>query len=261
MERKRGRSRTRSSDVASRPMSVSRSRSRGYAAVMALPFDAETKYFDTSQTQIVASAGDWTGSEVPSTNYVQSDGTTVGAYTDSALIPSAIGAGYGQVVGSKYRIKKVRVRGEVTSSAAQDQADVLGPCSVRVVLVMDTRPNGSQAQGEEVFSDMGTAAQCNYSFLAMGAGQAGRFRILADKVLQLQPGSAGTDGTNTNSTVRQGRLFKFSWKPRVPYEVMLKANSSTPAVASLSSCNIFLLAHSSATNPTINSCCRTYYMG
>jgi len=266
---KRGRSRVRSDSRGPRAMSMSRAPSRSRSAsarpvhVLYMPTGNETKYFDASFQQTVSTAADWTGSEVPCTNYIQNDGTTVGAYTDSALIPSAIGAGYGNVVGSKYRIKKIRVRGEVVSAVGADLADVPAPSTVRVALIQDTRPNGAQAQGEEVFTDMGTAAQCNYSFLAMGAGQAGRFRILKDEICQLQPAVAGTDGANTNSVVKEGKLFSFTWKPKTPVEVLLKANSTTPTVASLSSCNVFLLAHASSSNPgqTISGVARCYYEG
>jgi len=243
--------------------SRSRSRSRSVAPVTVLymPSGSETKYFDTSQQQTIASAADWTGSEVPSTNYVQSDGTTVGAYTDSALIPSAIGAGFGQVVGAKYAIKKIRCRGSIRGVLVPDAADVQVPAVVRVCMVQDTRPNGAQAQGEDVFLDMGDGEQNNFSFQSMGAGQGGRFRILKDFTAVLQPAVAGTDGANTNSTVRQGTTFSFTWKPKVPLEVLLKANSAVPTVASLSSCNIFLLAHTGAATVSLSACSRCYYIG
>lgn len=262
---KRGRSRSRSGFSTPRSMSVSRSRSRGAPTVRVLymPAADETKYFDTSFSQTLSIVADWTGTEVPCTNYIQNDGVTVGAYTDSALIPSAIGAKYGEVVGGKYKIKKIRVRGGIQSQAGSDQADVPLPASVRVCLILDTRPNGTQAQGEEVFTDMGTGYQCNYSFLAMGAGQGGRFRILKDFLVQLQPAASGTDGTNTNSTSRTGADFSFTWKPKVPFEVLLKTSGSTPAIAQLSSANIFLLAHSSNGNPSslLQGCARCYYIG
>jgi len=224
----------------------------------------ETKYFDTSFSQVISAAADWTGSEVPCTNYIQSDGTTVGAYTDSALIPSAIGAGYGQIVGSKYLLKKLRVRGVVRSIIASDAADVPPATTVRVVLVQDLRANGAQAQGEEIFTDMGSAFQDNFSFLAMGAGNAGKFKILADEWCTLQPAIAGTDGTNTNSVAREAKTFSFIFKPKKPIQVLLKANSSTPTVASLSNTNIFLLAHhdtNSGGTVAIDGCARCYYSG
>lgn len=221
----------------------------------------ETKYFDTSFSQTVSINADWTGSEVPCTNYIQSDGSTVGAYTDSALIPSAVGSGYGQVDGTKYRIKKIRVRGLVTSTIASDQADVLTPDAVRIVLVQDLRPNGAQAQGENVFTDMGTARQAHFSFQAMGAGDAGRFRILKDEQIMLQPGVAGTDGTATLSVVRSGATFSFDYKPKVPIPVLIKGGAATPAIASLSSVNIFMLAHFTAgdARAIISGVTRCYY--
>jgi len=236
-------------------------RSQARTRVIAFSPQGETKYFDTSFAQTVASAADWTGTEVPCTNYIQSDGTTVGAYTDSALIPSAVGAGFGQVVGSKYFIKKIRVRGSVTGNVASDQDDVPACAFVRIVLIQDTQPNGAQAQGEDVFTDVGTAAQINYSFLAMGAGTGSRFRILSDEMCELQPAVTATDAANKNSQVREGKLFSFTWKPKQPVHVFLKANSATPTVASLSNMNIFMLAHSTLTAQAINGVARCYYEG
>lgn len=221
----------------------------------------ETKYFDTAFSQTVASAADWTGTEVPCTAYIQNDGTTVGAYTDSALIPSSVGAGYGQVNGNKYLLKRLRVKGQLVPALLSDQADVAAPISTRVVLVMDTQPQGAQAQGESVFTDMGSAVQCNFSFLAMAAGSGGRFKILKDKIYTHQPAVAGTDGASTVSFVRTGNNFKFNVNFPQGLQVMLKASSATPNIAALSNINIFLLAHSSGTNgaAVISGCARAYY--
>lgn len=230
-------------------------------AVAARPIPQDTKYFDTSFSQAVSSAADWTGSEVPCTNYLQSDGATVGAYTDSAFIPSAIGAGYGQVNNNKYFIKKLRVRGFLTSTITSDAADVPVPNNVRLTLVMDKQPNGAQAQGENVFTDMGTSFQAHHSFLAVAAGAGGRFQVLKDKFFTLQPAAAGTDGASTNSTVRTGVSFKFNCNFNKPLQVQLKANSAVPTVASLSNYNIFLLAHSiqAGGTPQIDGCARCYF--
>jgi len=224
-------------------------------------FAPEMKYFDSSFSQTVASNADWTGTEVPCTNYIQSDGTTVGTYTDSALIPSAIGSGYGQVVGTKYLMKALRVRGTLIPSASSDQADVL-PCrSVTIALVHDTQPNGSQAQGEDVFYDMGSAVQVNDAFQAMGAGAGGRFKILYRKTYLLQPGVTGTDGANTQSVVNNGARFEITKQWKRGLAVHVKGNSAVPTVASLTDNNIFLLAHvNSTTSLAINGVARAYYM-
>jgi len=225
------------------------------------PPPTETKYFDASFSQNVATGGDWTGTEVPCTNYIQSDGTTVGAYTDSALIPTAIGAGYGNVNGAQYYLKKLRVKGRIVANVLSDQADVLGPFTTRLALVLDMQPQGAQAQGENVFTDMGSASQCDFSFLAMGAGSGGRFRVLKDKLFVHQPAVAGSDYAAlpaTNSVVNSGVVFTFSVNWRKALRVILKANSATPTVASLANCNIFLLAHTSG-SATILGCSRAYY--
>jgi len=225
-------------------------------------FAPETKYFDTSFNSNVAIAADWTGSEVPCTNYIQSDGTTVGSYTDSALVPSAVGAGYGQVVGSKYLLKALRVRGVIGNQVAPDQADMPAAPVVTVCLVQDTQPNGAQAQGEEVFTDMGTALQCAFSYQAMGAGAGGRFKILKRKTYILAATVAGTDGANTNSIAIGTRPFEFTWQPKRPVTCCIKSSSATPTVATLSDNNFFLLAHGSGVAsypPTIVGCARAYY--
>lgn len=234
--------------------------SRGYSARRSLP--VETKYFDTSFSQTVSVAADWTGSEVPCTNYIQSDGTTVGAYTDSALIPSAVGAGYGQIVGSRYLLKKLRCRGSILATVGVDQADVTVGGVVRVCLVMDTQPNGAQGQGEEVFTDMGTATQNNYSYLAMGAGGHGKYRVLKDELVIMGPAVAGTDGASTNSVRCSPQMFEFTYAPSKPMQIAIKANSATPTVASLTDVNIFLLAHADGQwtpGLTIAGCARAYY--
>lgn len=255
--------RARSDSAAAKPAKKARSagRARKYAKHTGT-FAPETKYFDTAFSQTVAGAADWTGTEVPCTEYITSDGTTLAAYTASALIPSAVGAGYGQVIGTKYYAKALRVRGQLISTPAADQADVIQGTTVVVCLVHDTQPNGAQAQGEEVFTDMGTAPQCTNSFQAMGAGAGGRFKILKRKVFVLQPGVASTDGTNTSSVVNNTANFAFEWQPKKAMLNCIKGNSATPTVASLSDNNIFLLAHASQGNPPVSivGCARCYYI-
>lgn len=259
---KRGRS---SSDA--RPGAAKKSRKGTKSAYMrssrsSASLHPETKYFDTTFAATVDSAADWATTSVPMTSYIQSDGVTVGAYTDRALIPSAVGSGYGQVVGSKYLLKKVAVKGELVSSPAADQADMIGSRSVRIVLVEDTQPNGAQATGDLVFTDLGAASQCNHSFMAMGSTGNGRFRILKDKTYILNPAIAGTDGANTNSVAHNGTLIKMTYNPKKAKAIRIKGNSATPTVASLTDSNIFMLAHSSAASPafTFAGAARAYYV-
>jgi len=258
---KRGRDDARPGGAAKKRRTTKRA-PRKRSAMSPSAFPPETKYFDTTFSATVDSAADWATASVPMTSYIQSDGSTVAAYTDRALIPSAVGSGYGQVVGSKYLLKKVHIRGELYGTAAVDQADVLPGTSVRCVLVMDTQPNGAQATGDLVFTDLGNARQCNFSFMAMGAAGNGRFRILKDKIYLLQPANAGTDGTSTNSVICSNGKFNFVYSPKKPISVRIKASGSTPAIAQLTDVNIFLMAHAStAVNaPVIAGAARAYYV-
>jgi len=250
-----------------RPGAAKKSRKSGKSAYMrsrrsSASLSPETKYFDTTFSATIDSAADWATASVPMTSYIQSDGVTVGAYTDRALIPSAVGSGYGQVVGSKYLLKKLLVKGEIGCAAAADSSDAIGSRTVRCVLVEDTQPNGAQATGDLVFTDLGAANQCNHSFMAMGASGNGRFRILKDKTFILQPGAMGTDGVNTNSVVNQGALVKMSYNPKKAKAIRIKANSATPTIASLTDSNIFMLCHASLSTPAFvfTGAARAYYV-
>jgi len=146
--------------------------------------------------------------------------------------------------------------------AADTPDSPLDPVHVRVVLVQDTQPNGAQALGSSVFTDIGNSGQVNFSFLAMGAGGNGRFRILKDKTYVIQP-AVITVLPNTNyATSFTGTKFSLGYKFNKPLAVRIATNSSTPTVASLTDNNIFMLAHASAALPEVSltSAARAYYM-
>jgi len=233
--------------------------------VVPMVYPGETKYFDCGINAAVTWAGtDWSASEVPCTNYINSSGTAA-AYTDSCLLPTAIGSGYGQVNGNRYRLKKIRVRGQLAPGVASDQADVPGTVTVRALLVMDTMPNGAQAQGEDVMQDVGDYSSNAYTFQRV-SNTGGRFRILKDKWFRNNPAVAVNNaGATTVSEAYTNSIFKFQWVPKVPVEVNIKAGNATPTVAGLSNLNIFLLAYSynqgagGAQTVNVNAACRTYY--
>lgn len=225
-------------------------------------FPAEMKYFDTTFSATVAQTADWAAANVAMTSYVKSDGT-LAAYTDSALIPSANGPGYGEIVGNKYILRALRVRGEVSVAALATQTVPVSASRVRVVLVLDTQPNGAQEQGPNVFLDMGGAPQCNYAFQQMAGGMPGRFRILGTQVLEMGPPTVLNDGAATSGVIVAPVPFHFEkqWKRGLKVNIKSNAASSTPAIANLTDNNIFLLAHSTAGYTcTILGCARAYYV-
>lgn len=206
-------------------------------------FGPETKYFDVAIDADVTTAGTtWADTEVPCDFYVNSSGAPA-AYTDCALIPTAQGSGYGQVDGLKYRIKKLRIRGALSTATLTAQAAVSSGTITRVMLVMDTAPNGNQAQGEDIMQDIGDYGSNAYSFQRV-ANTGGRFRILKDKWLRNTPAVAGYNAAATTvSESYNNSIFKFQYVPKVPIEVNIKAGNATPTVAGLSNINIFLLAY------------------
>jgi len=222
----------------------------------------ETKYFDVGINTAVTFAGtSWADSEVPADNYVNSSGAAA-AYTDSCLIPTAVGSGYGQVNGNKYKLKKIRVRGDLLVPTVSDAADVSQGRVVRLMLVRDKQPNGAQAQGEDVIQDMGTLGENLHSFMRV-ADNIGRFEILKDKTYVLNVTSAGTDGASTNSVGFQTAKFKFNHMFKKPIDVSIRSGNATPTVAGTVNENIFLLLGGSgaaaAVACTIQGVSRAYY--
>jgi len=219
---------------------------------------SETKYFDTAGTNAVAATADWTGSEIPCDNYIQSDGVTVGAYTESALGPSANGPGYGQVLGGKYRILKIRVRGLISIDASSAGDPPGASIMSRVVLVMDLQAGGSQLQGEQVFSDMGTVTNCVNSFQQQGQA-IDKYRILKDQINVHDIAGIGSEFDASTFVVGWKAVpFSFTYTPAKPLIVNVLTSGSVPLVAQIKDINIFLLARSGATG-NISFVSRCYY--
>jgi hypothetical protein len=128
---------------------------------------------------------------------------------------------------------------------------------------MDTQPNGAQAQGEDILQDYGAPEENMFSFKRVAASS-GRFRILKDKFMTLDVSSAGSDGSNTNSVGFKGEWFSFQYQPRVPIQVNVVSGNSTPTVAGLETCNIFMLCgavlNGAATTIQVTAASRCYYV-
>jgi len=219
----------------------------------------EVKFFDTAGTNAVAATADWTGTEIPCDNYIQSDGTTLGAYTDSALIPSANGPGYGQVLGGKYRILKVRFRAILSIDASAAAADPPNAAIMsRVAMVMDLKAGGAQLQGEQVFTDMGPVADCCMSFQQQGQAT-DRYRILKDEVNMHQVAALGSEFDASSFTPSyQSKYISWVYTPKKPLIVNCLTSGATPGVAQLKDINIFILARTGLTG-NIAFVARCYY--
>ncbi len=240
-----------------------RSLAVGRARAPAVTAFNETKYFDCGINVATTWAGTtWADSEVVCDNYVNSSGTAA-AYTDSCLLPTAIGSAYGEVNGNRYKLKKIRVRGNLLLPTVADSADILNPTYVRLMLVHDEQPNGAQAQGEDIMQDFGDIGENLYSFKRV-ASTSGRFRILKDVFHVIDVAAAGTDGTNTNSVGMEGLNFSFQYQPNSPILVNVKSGSAVPTIASTVNCNMFLLVAGTrlgaAVAVTMRAASRAYYV-
>ncbi len=236
----RGGAASRQNGGARRAFAVGRARGVGRQPAAAATVFNETKYFDCGFNGAITWTGsDWSASEVPMDNFVDSSGSS-SAYTDSCLLPTAIGSAYGQVNGNRYKLKKIRVRGIVSINVQSDQADVKIGTNVRLMLIHDEQPNGAQAQGEDIMQDIGAAGENLFSYKRV-AESSGRFRILKDDFIMLQPATAGTDGTNTNSVATQSAMFSFQYQPNSPILVNIKSGNATPTIGGTINCNMFLL--------------------
>jgi len=231
----------------------------------------ETKYFDTGINVAVTTAGTtWADTEVTCDNYINSSGTPA-AYTDCCLLPTAQGTGYGQVVGQRYHLKKIRVRGDLSTPVGSAAATVGGAVSVRLLLIMDTQPigvagAGGQAQGEDIMQDFGDTPENAYSFQRVAAAT-GRFRILKDELCVLQPAIAANDAAPTTiSTSRETARFSFQYRPKAPLQIQIRNGNATPTIAGVQSHNIFMLAYAytnvagAAVAVTVRGASRCYYV-
>jgi len=209
---------------------------------------SETKYFDTACSNNTVTAGAvWDSSEVPMDTYVTAAGAS-SPYTQNCLIPTAIGSGYGQVVGNRYKFKSIRSRYTFRFPSDVDENEAPQPITLRAIMIMDTMPNGAQAQGETIMQALGDANTNIHTFMNV-ANITGKYRILKDKTWTVNPTVSFNDqaGDATGSaaftgTVGYGQVrWKVSYKPKMPIQVNLKAASATPTVAQTVNFNIFIL--------------------
>lgn len=230
----------------------------------AAPLKPETKYFDCGINAAVTADGTtWADTEVPCANYVTSNGTT-SAYTDSCLIPTANGSGYGQVDGSRFMMKRIRVRGVLRHANTNNVLEAQHSNLVRLVLVMDTQANGVQAQGEDVMQDYGAVPENQFSYQRIAGTAVNRFRVLKDETFVLQADVMGDyNATEAQSIAYRDHFFNFMYQPKKPLQISIATGNATPTVAGALSHNIFLLAFSSrggaATTIRVQAATRCYY--
>lgn len=200
----------------------------------------EMKYFDTSYNGVsLSTANDWSTSVLTASNYIASDGSTITAYSLAPIIPSAVGSSYGQVVGNKYMIRKIKVRGFLRPDPTDGASANIGvDCRSRLIMLMDKQPSGVQAQPTDIFTDWGSNFNNLDSFQAVGTAGMARYRVLYDRtfVHHVEAVNSGSgDSAFSAVPIKISKTFKKG------IVVNIRSNSSVPAMASLYDCNIYLV--------------------
>lgn len=174
---------------------------------------------------------------LPPAAYITSDGVTVGAYSDSALIPSATGSGFGQSQGPSYTLYGVDVDAQVDVNIANDNP---APICCRVCLIEDTQPNGVNPIVPFCFQNWSYMPATLGSFESLSNGAAGRYKILQDETFYIDSAGGILVSAGVLRGYFQGKLLKFRYVWPEGRAVYKKTNSATPTMAALSNCNIFL---------------------
>jgi len=158
------------------------------------------------------------------------------------------GTGYADRDGRRIFMKTIRVAGHVVFNQVDTGTAALHGGYVRIVIVKDTRTNGTALSAENVLGP-GIGSDGNASLSADAAGMLmtkpdgwGRYKILYSKVIKRPPTSAFNDGTD-GAWNGQRVPFKFSIK----CNCTMNFNASTGLVGSIVDNSFHLLAcHSQA---------------
>jgi len=192
----------------------------------------EMKYFDTLRSAAaIAASADWTGTELDPTTY-------------NTLLAPIVGSGVDQRIGKSVKVLKIKIRGSITSNHQINQTAGRDPQFVRLILHQDKQTNSTQAQGEDVMANAGSAILNVHSF--QNVNNFGRFRVLKDKVFIIENPNMSYDGTNIET---QGIVKYFKWTVKFKYPVMIRFNATNGGtVADIVDNSFHIIANSSDAN-------------
>ncbi len=176
------------------------------------------------------------------------------------------GTNYADRDGRRIYIKKITINGSVTWPTNDTLTAGVGLAPVRLVVVKDTRTNGTEVSGENVIgpglgSD-GAAALTSDAQLYVGSNPDGwgRYKIVESKIIRV-PSSMTSyhDGTDAGLN---GITVPFSFSVKANCSVQL--NASTGAVGSIIDNSFHLLAAchvTTTTTPALSYVARTSFTG
>jgi len=161
---------------------------------------AENHYFDTQResTAIQSSATTWAGAEAdPNTSAML------------CLFAPVIGDDIFNRSGRRVLVKKIRITGKITVPAQTAQTAQDAAASCRLVCYQDMQTNATQATGDLVLLQGAANGAVN---MGMNVANLGRFRVLKEKVILLNP--PDYSGLTT-AFVAAGRVYHFKMNLKI----------------------------------------------
>ena len=219
-------------------------------------FQPELRFYDYSLQITTPANMDWADTEVTTQQYIGPSGVNVTDGGVTPLHPWAQGSGYGEAKNNEIDIHRIHIRGSfhpenlATSLAA---GIATNPVLHRLLLIMDTQPNGTQAQGEDIMQNLSPNVILGDT---AKHSEGDRFIVLADllgsdEVTNLEPG-LGYWFTYSATT------FEIDYTPKKPIYCRLNAEGIGP-VGKTVNCNIFMLGHALRQTCLLEASGRTYY--
>ena len=219
----------------------------------------EMKYFDTERTNTTLSActTTWVAGTIqdPSSTINLGD---VAVATPQCLFAPKVSASLNGRIGRKVKVLSIKIRGYIRAAqqAAQAAADPMS--TIRLMLVLDKQTNATQMTGAQLLNDAGAAATTLNAY--QNPNNFGRFKVLKQKMITLGNPGGFNDAATTGATNGVTKLFKMTYKFKVPLLVNFNAtNGGTVADIIDNSFHILAGADDISMNPTIAYYCRVNY--
>lgn len=228
---------------------------KGYASVARTRGGAvtgEMKYFDSVRDNVaVGSSATWA-----STVY---DPNVFPVANMNCLFAPTQGAGISQRIGKACKVYKIKITGCFSVPSQTNQVLADAGSYIRLMLVCDKQSNSTQMTGTQLMTSPGVASTILAVETFQNIDNFGRFAVLKDKHIIMQNPDITWDGTNLEQAGLL-RIFKLTWKPKVPMEVRFNSvNGGT--IADIVDYSFHLLANNSSSdlNPNISYNCRVCY--
>lgn len=215
----------------------------------------EMKYFDSekSATAVTIVTTTWPAGTI-------FDPTVTPVNSINTLFCPKDGSAINQRIGREVNVFKIKIRGEVLVAPQAGASTADYGSALRMLLVLDTQTNATQMTSAQLLQDQTAANQTLQTW--MNLANIGRFRILKDKFMVLEPKTMANDTGATGGLVQGGltRLFKMSVRFKKPIKVRFNAtNGGTIADIVDNSFHFVCGTDSTALSPTVNYTCRVSY--